>query len=375
MSLEICNKEKCTGCSACYSVCPTNSITMKEEEETGFFYPSIEDDTCVVCGKCKKVCPVNNPPIFYAPHKTYAAWAKDDFEHETSTSGGIASVISRYILQCGGIVYGAAFDDDFNLKHIRIDNEDDIFKLKGSKYLQSNTSFSIKNIAKDINLGKKVLFIGTPCQVAGVKNLFNNSENLLTIDIVCHGVPSNKIFKIYTNEVVKNDISHINKVTFRDSDGFRIKFMENDRVIYDMKSTDDLYYMGFLNGLFFRNSCYSCRFASGNRVADITLGDFWGLGKKEPFNYKVKNGVSLCMINTNSGNEIFSLIDEKIIYDIRSNDEAIEGNAQLKKPFKLHRNKNKFFKELLKTKSVIESCKKFLRKERIKYFIAKFIYR
>lgn len=200
----ICDKELCTGCGLCSSTCPVHCITM-EEDEYGFLYPVINPDKCINCGKCKKRCPVITDIESCYPLKSFAAWSLDLEDRETSSSGGVASVLANQFIASGGVVYGCAYKDG-EVKHIRVANVNDLHLLKGSKYTQSKITGIIPQICSDIRKGNKVLFFGTPCQVATIQQIAPNEKifnNLLVlVDVVCHGVPSQRMLKEHLLSVV-----------------------------------------------------------------------------------------------------------------------------------------------------------------------------
>ena len=221
----ICGKDKCTGCFACYNICPKNAIEMKEDE-FGYIYPEIIKSKCINCGLCKKTCPVLNNVDKIEPIKCFAMYAKNENIRENSTSGGVATQLSKTIIKDNGIVYGAAFTDECNVSHTRIDNIDDLSKIQGSKYVHSYINQTYKNIKKDLISNKKVLFIGTPCQVTNIKRfLIKEYNNLYTIDIICHGVPSQKFLK---EEVIRiNRSLKIDRVNFRKENNYGFYIINN----------------------------------------------------------------------------------------------------------------------------------------------------
>jgi len=335
---RVCNLNFCTGCSACFSCCPVQSITMQEDKR-GFIKPKIDQTTCIDCGLCVKICPVNNKLKLEEPKKVYAGWSNEIKEQELSSSGGLATEISRQVLKHGGIVYGASFKDNCTVEHIRIEHANQLEEIRGSKYVQSNIGKTYKECKKDLLDKFQVLFIGTPCQIAGLKNYLRKPySNLLTIDIICHGVPSQKMLKefVYSKTKILSPI----QVSFRSSGQFPYLFAikSNNKILYKsiLFSNDNIYnsyYDAFLRCISFRNSCYSCPYAKKERVGDLTLGDFWGLGDEIPFNENRKNkGVSLVLINSEKGLLFIKKYEDAFALFERTIQEAIKKNAQLRKP-------------------------------------------
>lgn len=340
--MNISTVTNCYGCMACIDICPKQCIQHKKDS-LGHIYPSVAQSDCIDCGACTKNCPSINKITLHTPNTVWAAWKKDKVEKAESSSGGIAAALSEQIIKEGGIVYGCAFIPPFSFKHIRCESLYELNSLKGSKYVQSNMTGIYKQIKSDLEDKKKVLFIGTPCQTAAV-NLFFKSKNsnLFTIDLVCHGAPSSQILKDSIPKSVQ--IKAFNKIKFREQANYHFSIINNDSVLYERKLNKDLYLKGFFTSLFNRDSCYKCQYAQKQRNSDITLGDFWGVNNKViPFN--VKEGVSLCMINTEKGNNLFNAVAVKIEKVQRPVNEAIKNNEPLNKPapFKL---RSKIFKTL-----------------------------
>lgn len=336
---KICDKDICTGCGLCASICHKNSIKMVTIDKLGHLYPQIDQKKCVDCGLCKKKCPSLNTPIQTAPITAYAAIAKDKEEYRSSTSGGAASVFSRYIIEQGGVVYGCAVEEDddvVDIKHIRVDKIAELYRLKGSKYVQSRITDIIPRLKDDIKNGNDVLFIGTPCQCAAIRNLYNKTpDNLYLVDLICHGVPSLSLLKRHIRNVLPN--KQINKLSFREGNEYKLSLNVNTESAYCKSMlTDrfsDFYYDTFIDGVTFRESCYTCRYAKPYRCSDITIGDFWGL-KHDADKYlpKHNNGISVLLPITEKG---MKLIDStKTQFDIteRIVDEAVKGNHQLQHP-------------------------------------------
>lgn len=318
----------CYGCFACMNKCPKQCISIVKDK-LGHLYP-YANEKCIECNACLKVCPSINPDKLNIPSVVYAAVGKNNKIIDKSSSGGIATILSQEIISSGGVVYGCAFQKEFDFKHVRCETIADLESLKGSKYVQSDISDVYFSIAKDLNNNRNILFIGTPCQVAAIKNYFKNNNLLYTVDLICHGVPSLKILKD-SIPIKITSYSDIQNISFREKDKFQLRIYKKNNILYTRPLSKDLYLKGFFTSLFYRKSCYSCKYAVTNRVSDITIGDFWGLNKEEFKNYK---GVSLCIINTNKGRNLYSKIYDKIQSSLECIKEAKEGNKQLNAPSK-----------------------------------------
>lgn len=342
--MEIIEKNKCTGCTACYNICPKGAIEMIEIN--GFKYPHIDSNKCINCGLCKKICPIykkNNDSL----NKCYVGFSKDIKDLEKSSSGGIFPLIARNILNDNGIVIGASFKNN-KLSHIIIDNIKDLDKLKGSKYLQSDLSNIFKHVKENIN-NKKILFVGTPCQVGGLKSYLKKEyENLICIDLICHGVPSPKLFDKYVKYLEDKNNDKLKNYNFRDkSTGWdtysNTVTFKNKK--YTELASNNSYMKLFLKDIALRESCYDCNFKLGNKYSDITLGDFWNVQKYYPDMYN-KKGVSAIIINTEKGNHLFNIIKDSITYKECNIDEILKGNPSLKYSSIKPINRDNFFKDL-----------------------------
>lgn len=376
MMNKICNINNCTGCYACYNVCKHDAIQFLPDK-LFFFKPHIDNSKCINCGLCSKICPVNTQPALHYPIECYASTLIEESDIIKSASGGAATALMRNIIQQNGIVYGVSNENIFNIKHIRIERYEELDKLRGSKYVQSSINNTFSQCLADLKNNKIVLFIGTPCQIAGLKSFLRKDyDNLYTVDLVCHGVPSQKMLN---DNLIKYNYSINNssnlKVSFRkkihQDNSYKIKYgfflNDNDKHI-DTPYYKDYYMMGFLSCLTFRESCYNCRYATSSRVSDITLADFWGLGNDAKF-IKGK-GVSACLLNTDKGIKLFQQAREQMIVCKREIVEAIIGNGQLQCPSKRHE-KHTLFRELYPTNSFEYAIKSCLRKEiiKLKYII------
>lgn len=270
---------------------------------------------------------------FNTPLSVYAAWRRNEIARQKSSSGGLASAISEKWIENDGVVYGAAFESPFTFKHLRCTTTDELIKLQGSKYVQSSIQGIYKSIAYDLQKGLKVLFIGTPCQVAGVKTKFKDkNEGLFTIDIICHGTPKVELLK---ESLPKQFLSYdLDNISFRDKNQFKISFLKNNQVVWQRPLSRDLYMKGFFKAVFYRECCYKCPYAKENRISDMTLGDFWGLDMRS-VETTMDKGISLVLVNTDKGKVLFSSVESLVDYKKRPLQEAVSGNNQLRHPMPL----------------------------------------
>lgn len=333
--MSVSNKDKaaCCGCNACAEICPKHCIQMVEDAQ-GFIYPQVDSSVCVECGMCEKVCPLEVANLsLRKPLKAYAAWNKNRQKHLTSSSGGAAYILSSYIIEKGGVVYGCT-SDGIDVRHIRVENHSELFKLQGSKYVQSDVRGLFKKVKNDLKNGKIVLFIGTPCQVAGLKNYIgHHNEHLYLVDLICHGVPSKQMLHEHIKHVAKG--KKIQHISFRKGTDYRFSITAN-KFSYEVSLWEtpykDLYLKGFFEGMINRPSCYQCPFACSTRVSDITIGDFWGLKHAECLPEEVKDGVSLLLPMTDKGLNLIQKVENNLYIYERSVEEAVNGNTQLRHP-------------------------------------------
>lgn len=360
---RIISKNLCTGCTACATVCPKKAIGLVEDME-GFKYPVINQDECINCGLCRKICPVLNTDINNSINKCYVGYNKSDLEKEKSSSGAIFSLIANYILDNDGIVIGASFDKNNKLVHTAITNKNELDGLKGSKYLQSDLGNTYSYIKENIK-NKKILFVGTPCQVAGIKQIVN-SKNLICLDLICHGVPSPKLFDKYIKELEQKNNDKLLNYNFRDKvtgwDTYsNTAIFENNKVTELAKNNK--YMKLFLADIALRKSCYKCKFKLGNKYSDITLGDFWGVDKQYPDMYN-KKGVSAIIINTELGLNLFKSISKNIKYKECKLDEILISNISLKDSSKCPNNRKSFFDDI-NIFSIDKLTKKYARDDNV----------
>ena len=329
-------KDRCIGCSVCKSKCPKNCIDLKPNSE-GFLYPQIDYNKCFKCGLCDKVCPVlrrkDNGSNYEI--KTYAVKHKDESIRVNSSSGGAFSLFAKYVLEKQGVVFGAAFSEDFKVKHDFIENIDDLNKFQGSKYVQSDIGDNYVKAEKFIKAGRLVLFSGTPCQIAGLKTyLGKDYDNLITVDFACHGVPSPLVWEKYLNFLQKKYGAEIVDAKFRnktygwDDFALSISFSTGERLCESHKTNDMM--QVFLKNYCLRNACYNCQFKGVKRDSDITLCDFWGVQEVYPELYD-KSGVSLIMLNGLRGEELFYKVKNLAYVQKVDTDKGIKYNSAVVK--------------------------------------------
>lgn len=330
------DKKDCCGCTACVSACSLQCITMKRDEE-GFLYPVIDKEQCISCGLCEKVCPMNHPVYENRTQAVYATYVKDEQQRMKSTSGGIFYAIARWVIEHGGIVYGAAFDVDFKLRHVGVKSLDELQKLRGSKYLQSDLGSVFCEIKEHLKKYRWVYFVGVGCQVAGLYSFLRKEyKTLITSDLVCHGVPSQLMFDWHLDYLRKKEKGEITSYSFRDCEGWGgcetysfvspIRGKEGTRKLYSYYLSPYLY--SFMWAYTYRYSCYNCKFARIPRQGDITLADFWGVTNYFP-DLDCTKGVSLVLINNQRGAEIWNAIKNDLEYRPSSIADAAKDNGNL----------------------------------------------
>ncbi|MCD7791349.1 MAG: Coenzyme F420 hydrogenase/dehydrogenase, beta subunit C-terminal domain [Bacteroides thetaiotaomicron] len=332
--MELLEKSLCCGCSACSSICPVDAINMRMDGE-GFSYPYINQDTCRNCGLCRSVCPVTNlntSPKEYVK-KAYAAFHNDRNIISNSSSGGIFSALAVYVLQQGGCVFGATYNDTFtSVHHIKIKSLDELCLLRGSKYLQSEIGYIYRTV-KDccVNDDKLVLFTGTPCEVEGLCSYLGKSyDNLICVDIICHGVPSGVVWDAYIKLLEEKYKAKTISVDFRNKrkgwENYSVDICFQNGKRYHRDHEKDLFMNCFLSDMILRPSCYNCSFKKINRVSDITLADFWGVDRICPSMHN-PDGTSLVVVNSRKGADILEQIESEITLKEVDFDGAMEWNA------------------------------------------------
>lgn len=315
---EICNKNFCTGCGLCTVICPKQCISFEANEE-GFFYPNINIQQCINCSRCVKNCPMINESknIKKDILKSYYGWSNNNDVRKDSSSGGIFTELAELIIKNEGVVYGASFNEDFSISHIGVTELEELRLLRGSKYFQSDIRKVYASVKKDIIEGKKVLFSGTGCQIEALYRYLGieQYDNLLTVEILCHGVPSKKVVCQYIDSIHEN--GEITKICFRDKSRYGWKYScifsaeFSDGYQYYGRSSSDLFYLGFLNEAFLRESCYNCKYVGKKRVGDVLLADFWGIDNESKYDISQSDlelGISFVTSNSEKGTNVLELL-------------------------------------------------------------------
>lgn len=279
--INLSDKSQCCGCEACRTICPKHCITMQEDSE-GFLYPKVNEDTCIDCGLCEKVCPILNPVNNSAEPEVYAAINNDENIRMQSSSGGIFTLLAERVVNKGGVVFGACFDKDWNVVHDYTETIDGLSRFRGSKYVQSVIGDSFQKAKSFLDEGREVLFSGTPCQIAGLKNFLKKQyDSLLSVEVVCHGAPSPKVWLKYISAM-----PDIHQMSFRSKINgwkkYNVSFSFKDGTKEETEFYKNTYMNVFLSNLSLRPSCYACPAKLLKSQCDIALADFWGVDKISP---------------------------------------------------------------------------------------------
>ena len=339
--IELCKYEDCTGCGACYNACPKDAISM-QEVENGFLHPVINHDKCIECKLCIKSCPVLTLVEKYAAVKApIACISRDEAVLTKSSSGGMFSVIADYVLEKGGIVFGAVMGEKGYVYHTSASNAEELAPMRGSKYVQCDTQKTFTEVKNCLKQGKTVLYTGTPCQIAGLRAYLGKTDttNLICVDIVCHGVPANKMLRTYLEKLAEkkgfslNDVKEIRFRNYEKWGGFYLLLLLLlDGTTILCEKEDNVYLTLFLRSYIYRENCYACKYATHERISDITIADFWGIGKKSEFKYDTQKGCSLLLPNSEKGKALFEEMKDNIHYQERTWEEADMVNHQLYRP-------------------------------------------
>lgn len=347
--IKINDKRDCCGCHACYNICPQKCISMQPDAE-GFWYPLVDIEECTDCGLCEKMCPILNKKIVENHPVAYACINKNDKIRQQSSSGGAFTVIVEKVIANNGVVFGAGFDGEFNVVHSWTDKLDGLSNFRGSEYVQSCIGDTYKEVLDFLKQGRQVVFSGTPCQIAGLRSyLGKDYEALICLDIICHGVPSPKVWQRYKLHMEEVYHAKAKRITFRRKNCgwklYSVSFSFDNGTEYSQKFSDDIFMQGFLHNIYLRPSCYACSFKTLNRQSDITLADFWGIQSLLP-GFDDDKGTSLVLVNTQKGAGIFSSVVDKISYEKVDINQAILYNTSAVKSVDYNPKRDQFFQEL-----------------------------
>ena len=356
MNIPVAN---CSSCGACANICVHGAINMRLDAE-GFYRPVIDADKCVLCGACEKVCPwtniISNPKVSIEVPQTIAAFAKDESVRMESSSGGIFTVLAEKILDDDGVVVGVAQIEPTRFGHVVINNKADLAKLRGSKYVQADAGMIYREVRSLLKDGQKVLFSGTPCQVAALYAVLGRvaaSADLITVDIVCHGIPSEKVFEKYIAEIEKDKSALVLSTRFRDKrNGWRLYSMTSSLNTtsgdcFQISETlrEDKFMRVFLQNICLNTSCADCKYGKLPRIADITLGDYWNIASVHP-EMDANKGTSVVLLNTTPGSILFESVADKVVQCESMVEYAIAGNPCIVRSCKPHPKRAEFFANL-----------------------------
>lgn len=352
------DKENCCGCGACAQICPRKCISLESDKE-GFLYPVVQHEICIHCKQCESVCPVlSNRVQNEMLNQCYISYAKDNEIRLKSSSGGIFTLLAEEILNRGGIVFGAAFDKEFMVHHISISSKKYLECLRGSKYVQSNTEKTYLEVREALLKGKFVLYSGTPCQIAGLDAFLGaqkNRDKLYTVDILCHGVPSPKLWKRYLGSQEKIYGSSVRKVNFRQKrsgwKSYNVELEFNNSAVYENAFFRDYYMRMFIKNISLRPSCYSCKFKDLAGISDLTIADCWGIDKIMP-EMDDDMGTSLVMIHSTKGKDMFDDVKQKMFFVEADIEKVLPDESDSRKPAVRHKNRDIFFYSLADGASV-----------------------
>ena len=344
--MKLAEQKQCTGCGACADACPVACISMETSEE-GFLFPVVDDSRCTGCGICGSVCHVLNPPEKRMPEKAFAAWSLDDSVRTSSSSGGVYSVLGEHVLRNGGVIGGCRFDQNMVLKHELCDVPGCTVRFRGSKYVQCFTDGVYRKIRNELENRKTVIFAATPCQVAGLLAYLKRPyDSLIVCDVVCHGVPSQKILRSYLARHKLSPDPGRSVIAFRDLNGwgdFYVRITDQDGKEWKADDTNNEFIRAFLSGYDYNEACYACPYACIERTGDLTLADFWGLGKTTPFSGDATRGCSLILVNTRKGADLLESVRDKLFLEERTIEEARQGNGQLRSPMQRPPMRDEFY--------------------------------
>lgn len=364
------NKEECSNCGACYNVCPVDAIFLKQNE-FGFEYPEVNEEKCLHCNKCATACKAVQRQKLNTTIEAYAATNLNKKTLMLSSSGGAFSALAEYVLSKSGVVCGCVYDDNLIPVHICTEKNEDVLLMRKSKYVQSDVGLVYREVLNKLKSGRLVLFTGTPCQIAGLYSVVGEKyDNLITADLICHGVPSRELFKKFLEYLEIKYKTKIVHFDFRSKkykwQRFTAEFKDNKGRTKNIGKVNEFYFSAFTGGNILRPNCFNCRFACGERVGDITLGDFWG---HEALDLKCdkNNGISVLTINTKKAQTLLDVLSEKLIMERVDYKIVIAGNTCLRHPT-LKGAKWEEYMKAIKDDTILEMAYKYRVKNKKKIF-------
>ncbi len=391
--IKISDKHFCCGCSACAQRCPKQCITMQEDLE-GFLYPVVNQRQCINCGICEKVCPAINKTEPLIPQHVIAAQNNHETQRKESSSGGIFIAIAEKIIEKGGVVFGCDFDNNWETYHHKAETKEELIPLMRSKYIQSRIGNTFKEAEQLLRQNRLVLFAGTPCQISGLtKFLHKDYPNLITLDFICHGTPSPKVWRSYLKENVlstftNHNITNISYVNFREKKGYgwkkfgftiKGKIAGNNDIdipIISEIATSNPFMKGFLSNIYLRPSCYQCPAKGGCSTSDLTIADYWCVDQILPEFYDDDMGISLVFINTEKGSELVAQLNIKSMQ--ASFTDTIEKNKSYYISVNEPRRRSIFFKEMNRGKGFNKALEQYYKKStlrKLKDIVKRIIYK
>lgn len=343
------DKKSCMGCYACLNICPQSCILMESDIE-GFWYPEVDDKKCIKCELCIKVCSILNKTIVKNGPSAYASMNNDESIRLESSSGGLFTLIAGQVIDVDGVVFGAGFAKDFSIVHSYVETKEELGRFRGSKYVQSKVGNTYRQAKDFLKQGRQVLFTGTPCQIGGLKSYLGQIyQNLICIDIICHGVPSPKAWQKYISYREKKAGASTQQITFRNKDKgwkrFSISFLFDNNSEYVQTLDKDLYLLAFLKDICLRPSCYACEFKTLHRHSDITLADFWGIENVLP-DMDDDKGTSLIFVNSSKGQSVLDQMKDKIVYKEVDIHQAVSYNSAAIKSVGYNQQRDRFLEKL-----------------------------
>lgn len=375
MKTKICDDNNCTGCRLCLNVCPKQCISIAEDE-CGFDYPVIDHTKCIDCTLCRKKCPSNNEFV----GKTgdfYMAINKDVKVLKESSSGGVFSALASYVLNRGGVVFGAQLDEKTKVvEHVCVNSESEMYRIRKSKYYQSNMGNIFKKVLEELKKDKLVLFSGTACQIVSIYSFVPRKyyDNLITVDVLCHGVSSKKIVDSYIASEEKRFGKKIKSFQFRIKESFgwqsgggtKMKLVFEDDSFHIDENVIDDFFLAFNNNVALRESCYVCKYCGIKRISDFTISDFWGVKEERASKELQNNGVSILVCNSDKSKNVLCLLYNYLYIEKITRDEAIPYNNAFTEPNKRPNNRDEFTSMMKNNENFNKIMTKLYRKDKMK---------